>query len=273
MSDRPLRARGDGEAARAGRRVRGRILGVSVDATMFETAVDRLLEAPARGERLRAHFCNVHMIVEAQDRPDLRELLDTADLVATDGMPLVWVQRASGLACERVCGPDVMLALLDRGRAWGARHYFYGGAEGVARELAQRMAGRYPGLEVVGIDSPPFRPLSPEEDDAAVERINAAAPDFVWVGLGSPRQELWLATHRDRLTAPVLLAVGAAFDFHAGRRPRAPRLMQRTGTEWVYRFRTEPRRLGRRYLVTNARFIVMLAGERLRRLGRRRRRR
>jgi N-acetylglucosaminyldiphosphoundecaprenol N-acetyl-beta-D-mannosaminyltransferase len=115
--------------------------------------------------------------------------------------------------------------------------------------------------------------LSPEEDDAAVERINAAAPDFVWVGLGSPRQELWLATHRDRLTAPVLLAVGAAFDFHAGRRPRAPRLMQRTGTEWVYRFRTEPRRLGRRYLVTNARFIVMLAGERLRRLGRRRRRR
>jgi N-acetylglucosaminyldiphosphoundecaprenol N-acetyl-beta-D-mannosaminyltransferase len=201
---------------------------------------------------------------------DLRDLLNTADLVAPDGMPLVWLQRASGRTCERVCGPDLMLALLDRGRATGARHFFYGGAEGVAGELARRMAGRYPGLRVAGTESPPFRPLSPEEDAAAVDRINAAAPDFVWVGLGSPQQELWLASHRDRLAAPVLLAVGAAFDFHAGRRPRAPELMQRTGTEWLFRFATEPRRLGRRYVVTNAQFLGLLAAARFRRLRTRR---
>lgn len=249
----------DGVAAAAGGRRGGPILGVFVDATTFESTVNRLLAAPARGDRLRTHFCTVHTIVEAQSRPDLRDLLNAADLVAPDGMPLVWLQRTSGRPCERVCGPDLMLALLDRGRAMGARHFFYGGAEGVAVELSERMAVRFPGLQVAGTESPPFRPLSPEEDAAAVERINAAAPDFVWVGLGSPRQEHWLASHRDRLAAPVLLAVGAAFDFHAGRRPRAPKLMQRTGTEWLFRFATEPRRLGRRYVVTNARFLGLLA--------------
>jgi N-acetylglucosaminyldiphosphoundecaprenol N-acetyl-beta-D-mannosaminyltransferase len=273
MSVRSPKVRFDSVSAPAGRRRGGPILGVFVDAGTFESAVSRLLAAPARGERLRAHFCTVHTIVEAQDRPDLRDLLNTADLVAPDGMPLVWLQRASGRTCERVCGPDLMLALLDRGRATGARHFFYGGVGGVAVELARRMAARYPGLRVAGTESPPFRPLSPEEDAAAVARINAAAPDFVWVGLGSPRQEQWLASHRDRLAAPVLLAVGAAFDFHAGRRPRAPKLMQRTGTEWLFRFATEPGRLGRRYLVTNARFIRLLAGERFRSLDARRRRR
>jgi N-acetylglucosaminyldiphosphoundecaprenol N-acetyl-beta-D-mannosaminyltransferase len=273
MSAQSPKVRLDGVAAPAERRRGGPILGVFVDATTFESAVNRLLAAPARGERLQAHFCTVHTIVEAQNRPDLRDLLNTADLVAPDGMPLVWLQRVSGRPCERVCGPDLMLALLDRGRATGARHFFYGGAEGVARELARRMAGRYPGLRVAGTESPPFRPLSPEEDAAAVERINATTPDFVWVGLGSPRQEQWLASHRDRLAAPVLLAVGAAFDFHAGRRPRAPKLMQRTGTEWLFRFATEPRRLGRRYLVTNARFLGLLAGATFRSLGARRRRR
>lgn len=267
-----------GPAAAAGRmtptasRVRGTILGVAVDATTLDAAVERLLAAPARGERLRAHFCNVHMLVEAHDRQDLRDLLNAADLVAPDGMPLVWHHRASGLSSGRVCGPDLMLALLDRGRAMGARHFFYGGVEGIAAELAKRMVKRYPGLRVVGVDAPPFRPLSPEEDGAAVERINAAEPDFVWVGLGSPRQEMWLASHRDRLAASALLAVGAAFDFHAGRRPRAPRLMQRTGTEWMFRLATEPRRLGRRYLSTNVRFGVLLAAEWSRRdLVRRRR--
>lgn len=272
MSVRSAKVRLDSVAAPAGRRRGGPILGVFVDASTFESAVSRLLAAPALGERLRAHFCTVHTIVEAQDRPDLRDLLNTADLVAPDGMPLVWLQRASGRPCERVCGPDLMLALLDRGRATGARHFFYGGAEGVASDLARRMAQRYPGLRVAGTESPPFRRLSPEEDAAAVERINAAAPDFVWVGLGSPQQELWLATHRDRLAAPVLLAVGAAFDFHAGRRPRAPELMRRTGTEWLFRLAAEPRRLGRRYTVTNARFVALLARDGFRLLGTRRRR-
>jgi N-acetylglucosaminyldiphosphoundecaprenol N-acetyl-beta-D-mannosaminyltransferase len=251
----------------------GSILGVYVDALTFESAVNRLLASPALGERLRVHFCPVSTIMAAQDSLELRDLLNSADLVAPDGMPLAWLHRASGRKSERVSGPDLMPVLLDRGRAIGARHFFYGGADGVADELARRMTARYPGLRVAGTESPPFRPLSPEEDAAAVERINAATPDFVWVGLGSPKQDLWLGTHRDRLHASVLVAVGAAFDIHAGRQRRAPALMQRTGTEWLFRFATEPRRLGRRYTVTNARFLGLIARERFGRLPARRLRR
>jgi N-acetylglucosaminyldiphosphoundecaprenol N-acetyl-beta-D-mannosaminyltransferase len=163
-----------------------------------------------------------------------------------------------GREVGRVCGPDLLPLLVDRGREVGARHFFYGGAPGVAEQLAERLAGRYPGMVVAGMHSPPFRPLTPEEDKAEVELINAASPDFVWVGLGSPKQDLWIDGHRNRLDAAVLFAVGAAFDFHAGTLRRAPVWMQRTGTEWFYRLISEPRRLLRRYTVVNTRFVLLL---------------
>lgn len=237
------------------------VLGVRLAGMRFESAVARLLGAPALGERIRVHFCTAHTLVEASDSERLRAALEKPALVATDGMPLVWIGRARGAAIQRVCGPDLMAAVLDRGRTAGYRHFFMGGAEGVPEELAVRMSAKYPGLLVAGTYSPPFRPPTPEEDRELVARLNAANADYVWVGLGSPKQELWLADHRDLLDAPVLLAVGAAFDFYSGRVRRAPRWMQRTGTEWLFRLAADPRRLWRRYTVTNMRFAALLVAE------------
>ena len=239
--------------------------GLGISELTFDEALALFLEAPARGDRLRAHFCTAHTVVEAHDTPDLRRALGAAELTVADGMPLVWAGRLRGRHVGRVCGPDLMLALLDRSRVHGGRHYFYGGAPGVAERIADRMCERFPGLQIVGTEAPPFRVLTPEEQQEAAARINASGADYVWVGLGTPKQDYWLAENRDRLQASVLFAVGAAFDFLSGGKPRAPRLMQRTGMEWLFRLVTEPRRLGRRYTVTNARFLWLVGTEILRR--------
>jgi N-acetylglucosaminyldiphosphoundecaprenol N-acetyl-beta-D-mannosaminyltransferase len=154
-----------------------------------------------------------------------------------------------------------MLAVMDRGRESGTRHYLYGGAPDVAEGLRQRLTSKLPGLNVVGAWSPPFRPPTAGELDADLARIQAASPDFVWVGLGAPKQEYWVEEARHRLHVAGILAVGAAFDFHSGTKRRAPRWMQRTGTEWLFRLASEPRRLWRRYLVTNTRFVALAAAE------------
>ena len=239
------------------------VAGTEIAEVTFDQTLDLCLESVARGRRLSVHFCTTHTLVEASDDPDLRARLQKPDAVACpDGMPLVWVGRVAGKRVERVCGPDFMPALFDRGRGIGARHAFYGGAPGVAEELARQLTARFPGAEVVLTESPPFRAMTPDEDAAEVEKLNSVRPDFIWVGLGSPKQDHWVATHRDRLEAAVILAVGAAFDFHAGRVRRAPRLMQRTGTEWLYRLVSEPRRLLRRYTITNSRFLALLLSSR-----------
>jgi N-acetylglucosaminyldiphosphoundecaprenol N-acetyl-beta-D-mannosaminyltransferase len=239
---------------------RYRIIETWIAAFDLGEAVQLFLDAPASGERLRAHFCTTHTLVEASDNPRLREALNhEAAIASPDGMPLVWVGRAMGRRVGRVCGPDLMPLLIDRARERGARHYFYGGAPGVADALAARLTEKFPGLIVAGTHSPPFRALTPEEDAAEVGLINAARPDYVWVGLGSPKQDLWIADHRLRLDAAVLFAVGAAFDFHSGGLRRAPKWMQRTGTEWLFRLLAEPRRLLRRYTVVNTRFVLLLA--------------
>jgi N-acetylglucosaminyldiphosphoundecaprenol N-acetyl-beta-D-mannosaminyltransferase len=152
-----------------------------------------------------------------------------------------------------------MLELCATGIGRGWRHFFYGGAEGVPEELARRLEERFPGFAVAGTYSPPFRPLTPEESDEVVERINGASPDLLWVGLSTPKQERWMSDHLDRLNPTVLLGVGAAFDIHAGRVNQAPRWMQRSGTEWLFRLSREPKRLWRRYLSNNPRFAVAIA--------------
>jgi N-acetylglucosaminyldiphosphoundecaprenol N-acetyl-beta-D-mannosaminyltransferase len=188
-----------------------------------------------------------------------------ADVVEPDGMPLVLLARRRGIKAQRVCGPDFMPALVERGVPLGRTHFFFGGAPGVPEELARRLGEAYPGLKVVGTMSPPFREPTAEEEEELVAEINAAKPDYVWVGLGAPKQDLWVASHRERLEASALLAVGAAFDFHSGRRRRAPHWMQRTGTEWLFRLLMEPRRLASRYTVVNARFLWLVLKEGLRR--------
>ncbi len=237
-----------------------------INAASFAAFLERVLRAPETGERLSVHFATAHSVVEAHGDPRLQAAL-AAGIVEPDGMPLVWVGRRSGLAVERVCGPDFMPALAGAGVAPGRRHYLYGGAPGVPEELAAALTARFPGLLVVGMESPPFRPLTAQEDDEMVARINAARPDYVWIGLGAPKQDLWAAEHRARLDAAALLAVGAAFDFHAGRRRRAPRWMQRTGTEWLFRLLSEPRRLLGRYTRTNLAFVRLVLADR-RRSGR-----
>ena len=241
---------------------RVRILGVDIAAQSFEEALGALLAAAAARERLRAHFCTVHSVVEAVGNPELTNVFNTATLTFTDGMPLVWVSRLRGArGAQRVCGPDVLPALADRGRAQGLRHYFLGGAAGTPEAVAASLTNRLPGLVVAGTHSPPFRALSADEEASIVAAINASATDVVWIGLGSPKQEFWAARFADQLTAPLILPVGAAFDFHSGRLRRAPKWMHRLGLEWLFRLAMEPRRLWRRYLVTNLRFAWLLLRE------------
>ncbi len=239
------------------------ILGVRINAAPFDEVLARVLRAPESGERLSLHFATVHTLVESNQDALLRDALSRG-LIQPDGMPLVWLGKAAGRSVERVCGPDFMPALIESGIESGRRHFFYGGAPGVPEALAARLSHRYPGLEVAGTLSPPFRSLSPEEEEAIIGQINGASPDYVWVGLGTPKQDIWLAANRSRLHASALLAVGAAFDLMAGRRRRAPRWMQRTGTEWIYRLATEPRRLASRYTRVNARFVRLLLADYLR---------
>ncbi len=234
-----------------------RIGDIPVSAVTYEDALRLFLDAPVAGMRLRVHFCTAHTIVESQADDVLRAALQAGGVVVPDGVPLTWVGRARGYRIERVCGLDVLPDVADRGRVDGARHFFYGGGAGVADTLAERLALAYPGLIVAGTETPPYRPLTPEEDTAMVQRINAARPDFVWVGLGTPKQDLWLAEHRDRLDAAALMAVGAAFDIIGGFRPRAPRALQRAGFEWLFRLAQEPRRLARRYTIVNGRFLAL----------------
>jgi N-acetylglucosaminyldiphosphoundecaprenol N-acetyl-beta-D-mannosaminyltransferase len=179
-----------------------------------------------------------------------------AGLVACDGMPLVWSGRWAGIkTTERVYGPDFLLAFSERARDRGWRSFYFGGAPGVPERLAARLAGRFPGLVTAGSFSPPFGRRLEDESDEAIQLINASQPDIVWVGLSTPKQELWMAHHRERLEASALLGVGAAFDIHTGRVPQAPRWMQRSGLEWVFRLGVEPRRLASRYLRNNPQFI------------------
>jgi N-acetylglucosaminyldiphosphoundecaprenol N-acetyl-beta-D-mannosaminyltransferase len=209
------------------------------------------------GERRYACLAAVHGIMECWRDPALRAVYNAAGLCLPDGMPLVWVGRLQGASVSRVYGPDLTLALCERAAADGLSVYFHGGADGVAGALAQEMSRRFPGLRVAGFDSPPFRPLTAAEDDALVARINGCRPDIVFVGLGCPKQERWMAEHRDRLEAAALLGVGAAFDFHTGRVAQAPPALQAVGLEWLFRLLHEPRRLWYRYVVYNPLFVAL----------------
>jgi N-acetylglucosaminyldiphosphoundecaprenol N-acetyl-beta-D-mannosaminyltransferase len=183
--------------------------------------------------------------------------LRNADMILPDGAPVAWIMRLRGAEIsQRVCGPDIMLALCERSVSEGWRHYFYGGTEGTAEALGRAMQKKYPGLKIAGFDCPPFRSLTSIEIEASIDRINAAKPDLVWIGLGCPKQELWMAEHRSRINGAVLLGVGAAFDFHSGRVQRAPVWMRTYGLEWLHRLISEPTRLWRRYLIAAPRFCV-----------------
>jgi N-acetylglucosaminyldiphosphoundecaprenol N-acetyl-beta-D-mannosaminyltransferase len=197
----------------------------------------------------------------ARSDPGFRRIFNESWLTTPDGMPVVWMGPPG---VERVYGPDLMLAVCDAGRASGLRHYFYGGNPGVADELGARLCARFPGLQVAGAFTPPFR----DPDDLEMERLRSeiarSRPDIMWVGLGTPKQERFMAGPGRTLDTALLVGVGAAFDFLSGRVRQAPRWMQRTGLEWLFRLGSEPRRLGPRYLRTNTMFVLRLAAQKLR---------
>ncbi|MGH7701374.1 MAG: WecB/TagA/CpsF family glycosyltransferase, partial [Gemmatimonadales bacterium] len=205
---------------------------------------------------------SVHGVVEAWRHREFHRILGNAALVCADGMPLVWVGRMKGRrGMVRASGPDLMLETCGRSAGTGVRHFFYGGAAGVAERLALTLARRFPALLVAGWHAPPFRELGHDELDAVAREINAAAPDIVWVGLGTPRQERWAAAMAGRLRAKVIVTVGAAFDYHTGRLRRAPAVLQRAGLEWAYRLAQQPRHVWRRYLTNNPLFVVLATAE------------
>ena len=233
------------------------VLGVGISAIRMADALAHIEAWIAVSERRYVCVVPAHSVMDCRDDPELRALVNAAGLVTPDGMSLVWLLRRRGYRdTERVYGPDLLLETCGRSVAAGWRHYFLGGAEGVAAELAARLQRRFPGLAVAGTLSPPFRGLSAEEDAALCKSVNEAHPDIVWVGLGSPKQERWMAAHRAALTAPVLVGVGAAFDFLSGRQRQAPRWIQHSGLEWLYRLASEPRRLWPRY-ARYPRFVVL----------------
>jgi len=235
------------------------ILGVGVSAITLSRAVSILEEWIAGSTPHYVCVTGVHGVMESQRDRDLRRIHNEAGLVTPDGMPLVWISRLKGHSqVERVYGPDLMLAFCEASERKGYRHFLYGGGERVAERLTLRLKERFPGLAIVGTFSPPFRALEPAEDDEVVQRINEVRPDIIWVGLSTPKQERWMRAHVGRTTAPVLVGVGAAFDFHAGLKRQAPRWMQRAGLEWAFRLVHEPRRLWRRYLYNNPRFVLLI---------------
>lgn len=234
-----------------------RCCGVRVDALTLEAAVDRLCAFAEGGSGRSIHLCNAYTLALAQREPEFAAVLERGDLNLIDGTPLAWVARSAGFGYMNgpVRGADLFLATATAGRAWGLRHYLYGSTPAVVSALAERLAVHAPGVEIVGAESPPFRSLSDREEAELVDRIGRARTDVVWVGLGTPLQDLFVDRLRDRLDAS-LIAVGAAFDFLAGAKRQAPRWLQGSGLEWAFRLATEPHRLWRRYMIGNLLFLT-----------------
>jgi N-acetylglucosaminyldiphosphoundecaprenol N-acetyl-beta-D-mannosaminyltransferase len=232
-----------------------RVLGVPVNAIQIPGAIATMEEWIR--DKAGTHFVAVtgmHGVVEAQHQQAFKNILNSADLVVPDGMPLVWIGRRYGYKMpRRVYGPELMETFF---KATGDRysHFFYGGAEGVADFLAAKMQSRY-GIRVAGTYSPPFRSLTSEEEDQVAGMIQSAAPDVLWVGLSTPKQEQWMWAFHDRVDVSVMVGVGAAFDFHTGRVRQAPFWMREHGLEWLFRLVSEPRRLWRRYLIYGSQFV------------------
>ncbi|HSY13863.1 MAG TPA: WecB/TagA/CpsF family glycosyltransferase [Verrucomicrobiae bacterium] len=235
---------------------RANVLGVGIHAIAMQEA---LRESEwALQQRRKAYICvtGVHGVMEAQSDLALRDILNGAFLCTPDGMPTVWVGRCQGYQqMRRVYGPDFMWELCRQSVKPGYRHFLYGGKPGVADTLKLSLEKRIPGILICGTYTPPFQPLTPQEEDRLTNAVNSACPDIVWVGLSTPKQEHFMGQFLDRLNTSLMIGVGAAFDIHAGLVPDAPGWMKASGLQWLHRLYTEPRRLWRRYLSNNPRFL------------------
>ncbi len=247
---------------------RAPILGVPVHMLTLQDAVTLAASWIEDGEKAYTCHADARSILEARDNADVRRAFDGAHLVGADGMPVVWLGRARGHQVGRVYGPDFMEALMAHGLHHGRRtfrHFLFGSTPQVLERLVERLGHRHPGLAIAGTLSPPMGQWDEEAEAEHRAIIDAAKPDVVWVSLGAPRQDLWMARNRPHLHAPLLCGVGAAFDFLSGSKPQAPAWLRRNGLEWVFRLATEPKRLGGRYLRTVPRFAALGLAEEIRR--------
>lgn len=242
------------------------ILGVPVAMVDYDRAIAVMDQLIDRDERGYVCAAPVHALMVAQDDAEMLAALRRSTMVVPDGMPVVWAANMLGEQLhDRVYGPELMLRYSQHSAERGHRVWLYGGRDqGSLVQLALSLRRDHPGIQVVGGYSPPFRPLDRDEEDTVIRQINGARPDILWVGIGVPKQEKWMARMRDHLDVPVMCGVGAAFDFHAGRVSMAPGWMQERGLEWIYRTMQEPRRLLGRYLSTNPRFLAAFARQYLR---------
>ena len=237
------------------KRVRGNVIGAPIDVLGWEQAVSRMSHWAAARESRVVCICNAHSVVTARQDPEFAQVIREADMATPDGAPIAWLLRRLGATRqERINGPDLMWKFCEHAAETGESIYLYGASETTLAVLVKTLSERLPHLRVAGSYSPPFRPLTSAEDETVVNAINQSGAGLVWVSLGCPKQEKWMAAHRNRIQA-VMVGVGAAFDYHAGTIQRAPLWMQKNGLEWLYRLASEPRRLWRRYFVTNTLFM------------------
>jgi N-acetylglucosaminyldiphosphoundecaprenol N-acetyl-beta-D-mannosaminyltransferase len=232
------------------------VLGVGISVLNLKTACQAIAEAVARKRKGYVCVTGVHGVSEAQESAAFRRILNRSYLCTPDGMPMVWLGRLHGRrGMGRVYGPDLMLEICQWSQSSGCRHFFYGGAPGVAGRLKESLERQFPGLQVAGYHTPPFRPLEPAEEEELARKVEETRPDIFWVGLSTPKQEKFMAEYLGRLNVTLMIGVGAAFDFHTGRVKQAPRWVQRSGLEWLFRLGQEPGRLWRRYLRNNPLFV------------------
>ena len=233
------------------------VLGVPIHTTSFEDACDRIQTWTESKASCYIVAANVHVVMTAYWQPKYRQILHGAALVTSDGMPLVWALRLLGANRQtRVYGPDLMLAWCDRAARLSLPIYLYGAAEPILQKLTHNLKQSFPGLTIAGSHAPPFRPSTSAEERADIERIHLSGASVVFVGLGCPKQEEWMARQQGKLKA-VMIGVGAAFNFHSGEVAQAPRWLMKLGLEWLYRLCKEPRRLWRRYLINNPAFLAL----------------
>jgi N-acetylglucosaminyldiphosphoundecaprenol N-acetyl-beta-D-mannosaminyltransferase len=225
------------------------ILGINFDLVDYRSAFEQIINWKESGERRLVAMMNPHSVLLCRRTPEMPDAIKRAGLVLPDGTGTIWASNILGYEHRgRVTGPKLMLKICDWGREKGLRHFFYGGKEGIADKLTANLSSKYPRLQVAGTYSPPFRQLSHEEDRIITDKINSTRPDIIWVGLGAPKQEKWMADHLGRVNAAAMIGVGAAFDFHSGNIKWAPKWIRRLGFEWAYRLVQEPGRMRRRNL-------------------------
>jgi N-acetylglucosaminyldiphosphoundecaprenol N-acetyl-beta-D-mannosaminyltransferase len=233
------------------------ILGSRIDITSYEDACDRIQAWAIAQTSCYIIAANVHVVMTAYWNPTYRQVVNNAALVTPDGMPLVWALRLLGQQhATRVYGPDLMLAWCQRASNMNLSIYLYGGTNAMLQQLQQKLRSQFPQLIIAGVYAPPFRELSPAEEAKDIERINASGAKVVFVALGCPKQEYWMARQQGRIHA-VMIGVGAAFAFHSGKVKQSPRWIMAVGLEWLYRFAVEPKRLWKRYLINNPAFILL----------------